>query len=305
MRKLQSIRLDGLWLVTSAAILWGTIGVATQAIFNVDSTTSLFINLTRMLIATPVLLIGCWRVVGKTMFRIQRRDLLIMLLSGTLLAISQAAYFAAIRYAGVTIATLLTICIAPLVVTCITLMLKLETLTRQIVIALICAVIGSAMLVGLNSLEGVRSNLALGTVFSLVAAASYAGVIICGRYLAADYHPLQVTSVTFSVGSIVLLAINLFSGVVAVHTIQGWLLVLYLGLVPTAFAYWLLQMGLRSVSATTASIVSMVDPFVAALLAWGLLGETLTVTGIAGTALLILSLFLLTLEKRKGSMQPQ
>jgi DME family drug/metabolite transporter len=82
-----------------------------------------------------------------------------------------------------------------------------------------------------------------------------------------------------------------------VHTAQGWLLVLYLGLVPTAFAYWMFQKGLRSVSATAASIVSMLDPVVAALLAWVLFGETLSASGIVGAALLLTSIFLLSISQ--------
>jgi drug/metabolite transporter, DME family len=300
MRKLQALQPDGFWLVTGAAILWGTIGVATQAIYNIDSTTSLFINLARMGIATPVLLIACWRVVGQAMFSIQRRDFLLMLLTGTLLAISQAAYFAAIRYAGVTVATLLTLCIAPLVVTCLSVLLKFETLTGRIVIALLCALIGSVLLVGLQSPDasgGVQHNLLLGTLFSILAAVTYASMIVVGRFLAADYHPLQVTTVIFGGGTVLLLLINLASGIVTVHTTQGWLLVLYLGLVPTAFAYWMFQKGLRVVSATAASIVGMLDPVVAALLAWVLFGETLNARGMAGAVLLLLSIFLLSTNK--------
>lgn len=301
MRKLLTFQPDGLWLVTVAAITWGTIGVAIQAIYNTDNTTSLFINLARMLIATPVLAAACWRVIGRAMFNIQRRDFWIMLLTGALLALSQAAYFVAIRYTGVTIATLLTICIAPLLVTCLSVLLKFETLSRRIVITLICALAGSVLLVGFHSPEGKHDQLLLGTIFSLIAAVSYASVIICGRFLAADYHPLQVTALTFGVGTFVLVLINLASGMVTVHTMQGWLLLLYLGLVPTAFAYWIFQMGLRSVSATVASIVSMLDPLVAALLAWGLLGETLATTGIVGAGLLILSIFLLSGGRREST----
>jgi DME family drug/metabolite transporter len=297
MRKLQIFQPDGFWLVTGAAILWGTIGVATQTIYAIDSTTSLFINLARMVVATPLLFVACWYVVGQTMFQIRRRDLLIMLLTGTLLAVSHAAYFAAIRYSGVTIATLLTICVAPLVVTGLSVLLKFETLTRRIVLALVFALVGSVLLVGLHAPDGTQSSLLTGTLFSLMAAATYGSVIICGRFLAADYHPLQVTTVSFGVGTLVLVIINLLSGIVVVHTTQGWLLVLYLGLVPTAFAYWLFQMGLRSVSASAASIVSMLDPLVAALLAWLLFGETLPLTGIAGAILLILSIFLLSADK--------
>lgn len=297
MRKLRPSQPAGLWFVTGAAILWGTIGVAIQAIYNIDSTTSLFINLARMLVAAPVLLLVCWRVVGQKMFNIQRRDFFIMLLTGTLLAVSQAAYFAAIHYTGVTIATLLTICIAPLVVTGLSVLLKLETLTGRMVIALTCALIGSALLVGFQSPKGVHHNLALGTIFALVSAVTYAGMIICGRFLAAGYHPLQVTAVTFGAGTLVLLLVNLASDIVVVQTAQGWLLVLYLGLVPTALAYWLFQKGLRSVSATAASIVSMLDPLMAAVLAWALFGETLATSGIAGAVLLILSIFLLSAQK--------
>jgi drug/metabolite transporter, DME family len=233
------------------------------------------------------------------MFHIRQRDLLIMVLSGTFLAISQAAYFAAIRYSGVTIPTLLTMCISPVVVTFVSVLLKFETLTRRTVIALVCAIVGSLLLVGLQSADGTQDGVFLGVIFSIIAAVTYAVMIICGRFLAADCHPLQVTTFTFSAGTLILIPINLLSGVVIAHTTQGWLLILYLGLVPTALAYWIFQIGLRSVSATAASIIGMLDPVVAALLAWLLFGETLAARGLIGAALLIASIFLLSLNKPK------
>ena len=299
MRKLRTLQPDGFWLVTGASIIWGTIGVATKSIYSSDTTTSLFLNLARMLVATPLLLAVCWVVVGRNMFKIQLRDFLIMALAGVLLAISQAAYFAAIRDAGVTIATLLTLCIAPPVVTGLSVLLKFETLTVRIVVALIGALVGGILLVGLHSPEGTNYNLLSGSVFSIISAVGYAGMIICGRFLAADYHPLQVTTVQFAMGTLLLLLLNLLSGIVAVQTTQNWLLVLYLGIVPTAIAYWLFQKGLRTVSATAASIVSMLEPLVAAVLAWVLFGETLAATAIIGAGLLILSIFLLSVDKRE------
>lgn len=288
---------QGLWLVTSAAVLWGTIGVATQAIYAQDTTSSLFINLARLGIATPVLLVMCWRVIGVQMWHVPRRDFALMMLSGVMLAISQAAYFTAIRHVGVTIATLLTLCVAPLVVTIISVLLKFEKLTTRLIAALACALIGSVLLVGLNPALNPEHNLPLGVLFSLLSAATYAAMIICGRFLAADYHPLQVTTIGFGAGALMLAAINLLSGAVIVHTTYGWLLLLYLGLVPTALAYGMFQTGLRSVSATTASIVSLLEALVAAILAWWLFGETLQSTGIIGGGLLILSIVLLSRTK--------
>jgi drug/metabolite transporter, DME family len=298
MQKMNAFQPDGFWLVTGAAALWGTIGVATQAIYNIDSTSSLFINLARMLVATPLLLLACWQLVGHKMFQIQRRDLFIMLLSGILLAISHAAYFAAIRYTGVTIATLITICVAPVVVSCLAVMFKLERFNRRLLLALFAALIGTLLLVGFETPKAAQADLLVGTLYALLAALSYGSVIVCGRFLAADYHPLQVTSVSFTAGTVLLLIINLANGFGLAHTSQTWFLLLYLGLVPTAFAYWLFQMGLRSVSASAASIIGMLDPLVAALLAWGLFGETLAPSSIIGAILLIFSIFLLSQDKK-------
>ncbi|MBI1258674.1 MAG: EamA family transporter [Chloroflexi bacterium] len=299
MQKLQTSQPGDLWLVIAAASIWGTIGVATQAIYNTDTTTSLFINLGRMIIAAPVLLLLCWRVMGRSMFMIRRRDLGIMLLSGVLLALSQASYFAGIRATGVTISTLLTICIAPVIVTVLSVLLKMEMLSRRVILALVLALVGSVLLVGLQAPEGTHDDLLLGTLFALLSAVTYAGMIICGRFLAADYHPLQVTALNFVAGTITLILINLLSGIIIVHTAQGWLLILYLGLVPTALAYWLFQTGLRTVSATAASIISLLEPSVAALLAWLLFGETLAATGVLGGALLIVSILLLSAKRRR------
>jgi DME family drug/metabolite transporter len=293
MRKNQPFQPGGLWLAISAAALWGTIGVATQAIYNADSTTSLFINLGRSVVATPVLFALCWRTVGRKMFRIPRRDVLIMVLSGMLLAISQAAYFAGIRAAGVTITTLLTICVAPVVVAALAILLKMERLTWQLVVALICALAGSVLLVSSQSAQDAQQNMALGTFWSLVAAVTYAAVILCGRFLAANYHPLQVTTIGFCGGSVLLLAINLTIGIIPVHSAQSWVLIVYLGLIPTALAYTLFQSGLRSISATAGSIVSMLEPVVAAILAWIMFHEQLGPLSIVGAGLLIVSMVLL------------
>lgn len=291
---------SGFWLVAGAAVIWGTIGIATQAIYNVDSTNSLFLNLGRMGIAALVLIPVCWRTLGRGMFRIRRRDAGIMALSGTFLAISQAAYFAAILHAGVTIPTLIGMCFSPLVVSGVSVLLKLETLTRRTVICIALAILGSVLLVGLDALANTsadQSELLLGSLLAFVCSVGYGATILCNRFLAGSYAPVQVNTVMFSFGSLVLLVVNLAVGVDPVETAQGWGLIVYLALVPTALAYGLLQMGLRSVSATAASVLSMLDPLVAALLAWALFGERLAPLSLVGAALLFVSILLLALAE--------
>jgi DME family drug/metabolite transporter len=302
MQTSKSLHPSGFWLVAGAAVIWGTIGIATQAIYNVDSTNSLFLNLGRMGIAALVLIPLCWRALGRGMFRIRRRDAGIMALSGTFLAISQAAYFAAILHAGVTIPTLIGMCFSPLVVSGVSVLLKLETLTRRTVICIALAILGSVLLVGLDALANTsadQSELLLGSLLAFVCSVGYGATILCNRFLAGSYAPMQVNAVMFSFGSLVLLAVNLAVGIDPVGTAQGWGLIVYLALVPTALAYGLLQMGLRSVSATAASVLSMLDPLVAALLAWALFGERLAPLSLVGAALLFVSILLLALAERK------
>jgi drug/metabolite transporter, DME family len=300
MQAIQKFQPQGLWLVISAASIWGTIGVVIQAIYNTDTTTSLFINLARLLIATPVLLAIGWRVMGSAMFRIQRRDALVMVIQGVLLALSHAAYFSGIRYAGVSVTTLLTVCLSPLIVSVLSVLFRLDVFTKRMGVAMVLALVGAGLLVGWHTPSDSQTNLGLGMLFSVMAALSYGGSLLCGRFLANDYPSIQVTAISFSAGTVLLLILNVLNGMVTVHTAQGWLLVAYLGLVPTAFAYWLFQVGLRSVSATSASIITLLEPFVATILAWMLFGETLAVTGIIGAALLLFSIFLLMNTPEKG-----
>jgi DME family drug/metabolite transporter len=73
---------------------------------------------------------------------------------------------------------------------------------------------------------------------------------------------------------------------------EGILLLAYLSVVTTLVAYSLFNRGLRGVRSGTASTLGLVEPVVAALLAFLLLGERLTAAGLAGAALVLLGLLL-------------
>src|SRR5918912_468729 len=99
----------GLLLIVLAAALWGTVGIATKAIYGLAETNPLSIGFFRLAIAAPALLLACWRTLGRRMFQIAPRDLGLMLLIGAALALYQVCYFAAIARVGVAIAVLVTL----------------------------------------------------------------------------------------------------------------------------------------------------------------------------------------------------
>ena len=76
-------------------------------------------------------------------------------------------------------------------------------------------------------------------------------------------------------------------------------MLLYLGCVPTALGYGFFQVGIRSMSATVASIVTMCEPLTAAILAWILFREELGPLGLLGAGFLLGAMAIIMLVPRK------
>jgi drug/metabolite transporter, DME family len=279
----------GLLLIVLAAVLWGTVGVATKTIFGLSDTNSLSIGFFRLVFSVPVLLAACWHTLRRGMFRITPRDLAIMLLMGAFMAFYQVCYFAAIARVGVAIAVLVTLCTAPVMVALLSALLLRERLTGMIVLALVCALAGTTMLiwVGPETSGGMRRDTLTGVVLALGSAFGYTMLTLCSRTLAGRYHALQPITVAFAAGALLLLPFALATGFVISYPASSWALLLYLGLVPTALAYVLFLSGIRSITATVASIATLIEPLTSTLLAWLLFGEQLGPLGAFGAALLL------------------
>lgn len=284
-------------LILGAAISWGTVGITTQALYSLSSTNALSIGFFRLAIAALILLVACWWLLGRCIVRIRRGDALVMLLIGVLLALYQACYFAAISYCGVAVAALITLCTAPVIVTLASLTITRERVTATIAIALVCALGGTGLLVAARSTSGAINASLIGILLALAAACGYAGVILGGRRLARQYHPLHINAVAFAAGAVVLLCLALPTRLVISYHAQGWLLLLYLGSIPTALAYGLFMVGIRSTSATITSIVTLLEPLMSALLAWLFFGERLGAIGLLGAFLLLSAILLLAVKK--------
>lgn len=108
-----------------------------------------------------------------------------------------------------------------------------------------------------------------------------------------DYGALAITSMSGLFGSAFLLPVSwaVEGAPWASAPAAAWYRLLYLGLAGTALAYALYFAGLRRVEASRGSLVFFLKPALASLLAWALLGETLTPTMWAGTALIVSALF--------------
>lgn len=275
----------GLLLIALAAVLWGTVGVSTKLLYRMTPTTPLSVGFFRLAFAAPILAVACWSRLGRRSFAVERGGLLMMLLVGAMLACYQVCFFAAVADAGVVIATLVTLCTAPLLVALFSVVLLRERPSRSTLLALTCALAGTALLV-LKPDSGSHAG-GRGVLLALGSATGYAVLALAARALARRYHPLQVTAIGFSAGAILLLPIALASGLTVAYPAAGWLLLLYLGAVPSALGYGIFLAGMRLTPAPVASIVTLLEPLTATILAWTLLGERLGSLGVPGAVLLL------------------
>ena len=210
-------------------------------------------------------------------------------------------FLGAMAQAGVSVGTLIAIGATPVLTG-----LATRQASRTWVAATGVAVAGLTLLVvgQMDADAGSAVPSVAGVFLALGASASYATYIIAGR-AAADRCPdiRSYLAVVFTIASLLTLPIVVRGDVSWVADVEGLVLVAYLSLVPTVLAYRLFNRGLAGVRSGTAATLGLIEPVVAALLAFALLGERLSAMGVGG-ALLILTGLLIVVRVESGSAQP-
>jgi drug/metabolite transporter, DME family len=280
----------GLILVVLAGVFWGTSGVATKGIYGLVEISPITVAAFRLALGAPLLLLAHRSMTGGGSVRVARDDVPLLLSVGAALGISQACYFGAIAQVGVAVATLVTICTAPVLVGLFGALLLRERLTLTMIAALACALLGTVLLVGVRPGDPVAQGTGAlgGILLALGAAVCFAVFILGSRRLAHRYHPLHSITIAVTVGGLLLLLVS--AGTVGVrlgYPLPVWALFLYLGLVPTALGYGFFYHGVKNATAAEASIASLAEPLTSTVLAMLLFGERLGPTGWLGAATLI------------------
>lgn len=277
----------GLTMIYLAVGLWGTVGPAMQLVVANGPANGPSIGFFRLALALPVLVIALAHTTGRLRFTVSRADLGLMLGFGLTMALFQLCFFGAITGVGVTAATLISVCLPPLLVTLAAAHLRGERASHLVLAALAMALVGSALTVLDTVGGGLGPAVLLGGALACGAALCAAGGTLIVRSLVERHHPLRVVTVAFSAASLLLLLSALPNGLVLDYTPVGWLALLYLALVPTALAYLLFLGGLGATTATVASIALVLEPLVAAALAFVLFGDRLGAFGVFGALLLL------------------
>jgi DME family drug/metabolite transporter len=292
--------LRGLLLIGAAAVAWGTTGSVTTVLVAGAGGEPLLIGAARMTVAAVLLLAGARGLTGT--LAIARADLGRCLAMGACMAAFQAVYFTAVTLVGIAVTALVAICSAPLMIAALAAGLLGERLTMPVIAALGFGVAGTALLVAGPAAGPMPAERFLtGTLLALAAGLAYALYVVAAKSALARSAPLPLTALTFTVAAVLLLPALGGTPAPLDQIARGWPWLLYLGAVATAAAYALYAAGLRRVPASTAGVVTLLEPLTATLLGVLVFGERLGLAGALGALLLLAAVALLATTAEAGS----
>ncbi len=253
----------------------------------------------RFFIAAPLLLIITYLWKGREIFRFDRKDLgtfVIMALAGVTL--QYVIQVSAQAYTSATNASLL-INVSVFFILFLGAVFLGEKLTWWRVAGSVIGFIGVALLVSKGSLSFDMGGHTLGDAMIIACAFLWAVYSIFGKKIASKYHPLTVLNYVFVIGAVGLVPFYFLTPHVAVTGIPAKAMasVVFLALFCSIIAYLVYNVALERMSASTVALYIYFVPLSTIVLAWLLLGETLTMATVGGGLLVLLGMYLAEIRR--------
>jgi drug/metabolite transporter (DMT)-like permease len=221
-----------------------------------------------------------------------------MIWLGAVLAVHWTAFFRSIQVSSVAVG-LLSYSIFPVFTVFLETIFFREKLDRT---SLLCAgfcVLGVFLII--PRLD--TSNLVFqGVLWGLFYGLTFAILAVFNRRLSQQHPSLAIAFVEDSSAAVFLLPF--FFILKTRPSIQDWVLLLILGVACTAGAHTLFIKGMRHVRAQTASIISSLEPVYGIVLALVLLGERPALRTLAGGAVILTAVILVTLKESADERSP-
>jgi DME family drug/metabolite transporter len=286
----QRLRNTGIWLILAAAVLWGTTGTA-QALAPAGSSPQA-IGALRLAIGGSALALSAYLRGG---LRNLSWPPLLTIAAGAFVALYQVTFFSAVLKTGVAVGTIVGIGSAPMFAGILEYLVRKRRPARRWYFSTGVAVFGCLLL--LLQSGDIRIDI-VGVVLALAAGFSYAAYALAIKLLLPGRSPEDVTAVIFCLGAIFLSPLLFTADLAWLGLVNGWLLMLHLGLVATALSYWFFASGLKTVAASTAVTLSLAEPLTAAILGIVVVGERINAVSTLGLVLILSALLLLIVPGR-------
>jgi DME family drug/metabolite transporter len=280
----------------AASILWGTTGTAATfapevSPIAIGATAMGFGGLLQALIALRSI-----RHNGRGV----RRQWRVVALGAIAVTIYPLAFYSSMHLAGVAAGTVVSIGSAPIFASIIERVADRHRLTRRWAVGAVLGIAGATLLCIAESqtLTGGRAfDSELGIGLGLLAGLTYALYSWAAHRVIATGIPARpAMGSIFGVAGVLLMPVVLVTGSPLLSSWSNASVGIYMAVVPMFAGYVLFGMGLARVRASTAIVLTLVEPVVAALLAVVIVGEQLPTLGWMGVGLIICSLIALSVR---------
>ncbi|MBQ0717138.1 MAG: EamA family transporter [Sulfitobacter litoralis] len=229
----------------------------------------------------------------------QHRGLLV--LGALAVMIYPLAFYSAMRLAGVTIGTVVTIGTAPLFAALIEYVMERSLLTLRWTVGALSGVAGMVLIClaeGSSHSAVGGSSVPLGVALGLLGGFTYALYSWTARsVMLRGVRSSVVMGATFGLGGMFLMPVLIVTGGPLLASWGNAAVGLYMAFVPMFLGYICFGYGLSRVRASTATTLTLIEPVVAAVLAVVIVGERLPALGWIGVGLVVVCLLVLTIPR--------
>jgi DME family drug/metabolite transporter len=284
----------GLLQVCAAAVLWGTGGLVVTVLNERDGLGAMTVSAWRMALAA-LALVGfalVTRRAGAVRATLRRHPVKAALL-GCCTGLYQGLYFGAVLLVGVSVATVVSLGLAPVLASLGEHVMARTRPTRREVLVLTSALAG-LVLITVSAGHGPPApgdRPGLGLLLAIASGSVYAATTVLGHTLASQVDPVALTTCATAAGAVALSPFLLLAAATGAPVLTddpgSVALLVYLGIATMALSYGLLYAGLRTTSGSAATVATLVEPLSAGLLAAALLGERLTGPALLGGVLIL------------------
>lgn len=288
--------------IVIASFLWGTTGTSAHFLTGVSP---LAIGAFAMGLGGLLLVLASYQDIIRDMAKLKQNKSWV-LLGGLGVALYPLAFYSAMNLAGVAIGTVISIASAPLFTVLLERVFNQKPITVLWLIKFTLGVIGVYFLVAgksahfepIVSFENTSSphhstntNQLLGVLLGLVAGFTYALYAWVARNLIEKgTHSKSAMGSVFGVAALLLLPPLLFIEHHLFATPQNASIALYMAVFPMFVGYLLFGYGLKHIDASQATLITLLEPAIATVMAVIVVGERFSITGWLGVCLIIASL---------------
>lgn len=289
----KAVRL-GYISVCCAALLWAASGNAAKFLLQSEVTPFQLVQLRTTVAAGLLFFFLLFR--RRDLLKIARTDAMYFITLGIILAVMLFAYLYAISRIHIAAAVLLQYQ-APALIALYSLFFQRKKLSAFTIAAIVGAIIGCYLMVGAYNLNIFDMNKA-GILAGLASAVALALYSVRSEYGMRTYSAWTVLSYALVVAAIIWnVIIPPFAAFAGNYGASAWGWIVYIGLFGTIAPFGLYNEGVKRIRSTHASITATLEPVMAGMIAFALLGEVLTPLQLVGAGLVIASVLLLQMQK--------